>query len=134
MCGSTSSAKGAYGIHGRHVLLRHDACFWVPEQLNNAQGLPFDVRHIWVLARQPALFWLDAHWSGRVTARGKDDSPIIPELRAILRSAPSGSVILIDARCLEGRGGYPTVPDLWQLIANSRNSFELTLETDIIRI
>ena len=44
---------------------------------------------------EPCLFWLDAHWSGGVTARGKVDTPVIDELKAISKSKYN-HVILID--------------------------------------
>lgn len=43
----------------------------------------------------PALFWLDAHYSGPGTARHEIDTPILAELTTVL-SAESSHVILID--------------------------------------
>ena len=59
---------------------------------------------------QPALFWLDAHYSGGVTALGDTVSPISPELDVILGHAVRGHVVLIDdAREFHdsARSGYP---------------------------
>src|SRR5204862_6536405 len=61
---------------------------------------------------QPALFWLDAHYSEGVTARGETVSPILTELDLVLGSAVKGHVILIDdAREFHdaAHSGYPGV-------------------------
>ena len=60
--------------------------------------------------RRPALFWLDAHYSGGVTALGDSVSPISAELDLILGHVVKGHVILIDdAREFHdsARSGYP---------------------------
>lgn len=57
---------------------------------------------------QPTLFWLDAHWSGGVTAHGEKETPIVEELEAILHHPVDGHVVLIDdARFLGRRQDYP---------------------------
>jgi hypothetical protein len=54
---------------------------------------------------EPALFWLDAHYSGPVTARGAVDSPIVRELEAIRAHRVAGHVVLIDdMRDFQGAG------------------------------
>jgi hypothetical protein len=61
---------------------------------------------------QPALFWLDAHYSEGVTARGETVSPIATELELVLGDATKGHVVLIDdAREFHdsARSGYPPV-------------------------
>lgn len=60
--------------------------------------------------RQPALFWLDAHYSGGVTALGETISPISTELDLILGHTVRGHVVLVDdAREFHdsARSGYP---------------------------
>lgn len=42
------------------------------------------------------LFYLDGHYSGHVTARGKSETPIIQELEAVRDSKIKDAVILID--------------------------------------
>jgi hypothetical protein len=60
--------------------------------------------------KQPALFWLDAHFCSGESAQGEEESPIESEIAAIISRAPKGSVILVDdARCFCGNGGYPTL-------------------------
>jgi stress-induced morphogen len=59
---------------------------------------------------EPALFWLDAHYSGTGTALGGLVSPISAELSAVLGHPVRGHVVLIDdAREFHdsARSGYP---------------------------
>jgi len=61
----------------------------------------------------PCLFWLDAHYSGGVTARGLTDTPILSELRAVLSRDVEGDVLLIDdARLFGGDPNYPRLDEL----------------------
>jgi len=49
---------------------------------------------------QPALFWLDGHYSAGATAKGDKDTPIYEELTHIFSTQNSGHVVIIDdARC-----------------------------------
>ena len=59
---------------------------------------------------RPCLFWLDAHYSGGITARGDVETPIMKELQVVLSRATEGDVILIDdARLFVGKNDYPTI-------------------------
>jgi hypothetical protein len=83
---------------------------------------------------EPALFWLDAHYSGPVTARGALDSPIVRELESIRAHPVPGHVVLIDdMRDFTGRDGYPTVDELvaWIRQADPRGLVEV--RDDILR-
>ena len=45
---------------------------------------------------QPALFYLDGHYSGGQTRKGQHETPMVKEVEAILRDAPNGSFVIID--------------------------------------
>ena len=45
---------------------------------------------------KPAFFWLDGHWSGGTTAKGKKDCPLLDELNAIVQHFKYECVIAID--------------------------------------
>jgi hypothetical protein len=83
---------------------------------------------------EPALFWLDGHWSGGFTAKGERETPIIAECEAVLRHHVKGHVILIDdARCFTGENDYPTITEMRKLFtSNSRTQCEV--DADVIRI
>ncbi|MCP5506138.1 MAG: hypothetical protein H7A38_04580 [Chlamydiales bacterium] len=59
---------------------------------DSAEVLPKLLKEINV----PALFYLDGHYSGHVTARGLLDTPLMKELEAIRQSGMKGSVLFID--------------------------------------
>jgi len=82
----------------------------------------------------PALFWLDGHFMGGSTARGRDDSPVRHELRALLAHPVRRHLVLIDdARLFDGTGGYPTIPELRDWIHRDRPGSDVHVEDDIIR-
>jgi hypothetical protein len=81
----------------------------------------------------PALFWLDAHHSGGITALGDQATPVLEELDHVLASGEPRHVVLIDdARDFNGAGGYPTVDDLRRQIGARPLSLEV--KDDVIRI
>jgi hypothetical protein len=83
--------------------------------------------------RQPALFWLDGHWSGGNTARGDKDTPLLEELAAIEKHGVQGHVILIDdARCL-GSGDYPTLAALTERALRVPGIERVEVADDIVR-
>lgn len=84
---------------------------------------------------EPAIFWLDGHYSSGETARGKKDSPIWDELHHILASEIRGHVILIDdARCFGSDPGYPTIDEIQSYIVSRWPLTHVTVADDIIRI
>lgn len=83
---------------------------------------------------QPALFWLDGHYSGGETAKGEKDTPVSDELAAILGSPIKSHVILIDdARCFNGTDGYPHLGQLLETVRSSSN-YKVEVSADIIRL
>ena len=61
---------------------------------------------------EPALIWLDGHYSGGITGKSDINCPIYSELGAIF-STPNDNVILIDdANCFDGTNDYPTYENL----------------------
>lgn len=84
---------------------------------------------------QPALFWLDGHYSAGITARGEKDTPILEELTHIFNSGQKGHVILIDdVRCFDPNPAYPNVDDLLEFIKQNRPDSIIEIENDSIRI
>ena len=83
---------------------------------------------------QPAIFWLDGHYSAGETARGETDCPIFEELSAILSGSSYNHVLLIDdARLFNGQGDYPSIESLTKFIKERNNGYELNVDKDIIR-
>lgn len=83
---------------------------------------------------EPALFWLDAHYSGPITARGVVDSPIAQELAALRAHPVKGHVVLIDdMRDFTGRDGYPTVDELVAWIRDGDPTAIVEVKDDVLR-
>jgi hypothetical protein len=68
---------------------------------------------------EPALFWLDGHYSGGNTGKGSKDTPILEELSAIFSSAHRHIVLIDDARCFGRDKDYPTIDELSAFIRES---------------
>lgn len=85
--------------------------------------------------RRPALFWLDAHYSGGITARAAVDTPISSELGSVLSHEIKGHVILIDdAREFRNENGYPAIDALCTYVRQVRPDYAVAVADDIIRI
>jgi hypothetical protein len=84
---------------------------------------------------EPCLFWLDAHYSGGITAKGDFETPIMQEVAHILSHRTRNHCILIDdARCFVGQNDYPSIQGLKEFIlAKCPDSF-IEIKDDIIRI
>jgi len=82
----------------------------------------------------PALFWLDAHWSGSGTATSDLGTPILAELTAILAGAPTGSVVLIDdhREFVRGATDYPTADSIQKSALAAGYTF--TVQDDIMHL
>jgi hypothetical protein len=61
----------------------------------------------------PALFWLDAHWSGRQTAGATDQCPLLGEIAAINASSLNHLILIDDARLFLAPPEPPHDVDQW---------------------
>ena len=83
----------------------------------------------------PALFWLDAHYSGGFSTRGEMDTPVLAELNTIFDHSDFNNVILIDdARLFDGTNDYPTLHALQAFIKQKKPNYVFKVNYDIIRI
>jgi hypothetical protein len=93
------------------------------------------IRQVLAQLDEPALFWLDGHFSSGVTARGSQDTPVREELDAIFAARDLPHVILIDdARLFGTDPTYPTAEDLRAQIRGHRPQLEFAVDADIVRI
>ncbi len=94
-----------------------------------------EIRNIMKRIDQPALFWLDGHYSEGVTGKAAHDTPIYEELDHILSAKVTGHVIIIDdARCFGADPSYPTLEKLRQFVKSKKENVEICVSDDIIRI
>ena len=98
---------------------------------DSSDVLPVILRQI----SSPALFWLDGHYSGGITAKGTLDTPIMQELRHILEHPVNGHVILIDdARDFTGQHDYPLLEELDNYVRSHFSDHIVEVRDDMIRI
>ncbi|SRR6266404_3299312 len=84
--------------------------------------------------REPALFWLDGHFSGGVTARGEVDFPILVELDHIRNHPIKNHVILIDdARVFTGDSNVPAREKIVESLRAINAAYSIQETSDIIR-
>lgn len=84
---------------------------------------------------QPCLFWLDGHYSSGITAKGKINTPILGELKAIKAHEIKNHAILIDdARCFNGKDDYPTIAKLGRIVKSDFPAHHMKITNDIIAI
>jgi hypothetical protein len=82
--------------------------------------------------RRPAVFWLDAHYSGGITGRGNIDDPILFSL-AQLKSHPITHTLLVDdARTFDGRESRPGLVDVLQALHSINPNYRLSVLYDMI--
>jgi hypothetical protein len=82
---------------------------------------------------KPALIWLDAHYSAKVTAHGSEETPILAELRAVFGRSKSRHVILIDdAREFEDKSTYPALDEVRKIA--EANGYNYECRFDLIRL
>ena len=84
---------------------------------------------------EPALFWLDGHFSGGVTALGDTTTPIFAELQAIDSCKRKTDVILVDdIRLFNGKDGYPMLEELIDVIHRLNPDWHCLVQGDILKI
>lgn len=83
----------------------------------------------------PCVFWLDAHYSRGITAKGEKETPIMEELNIIFTNPYSAQhVILIDdARDFNGKGDYPSIETLQNHLTGKFPSHNFEVQDNIIR-
>ena len=83
----------------------------------------------------PALFWLDAHYSGGGTSLGNALTPVVAELQIILSSTNAEHVVTIDdARAFydSKRSGYPEVDEIYS--AAEQHNYSVTEMNDVFHL
>jgi hypothetical protein len=84
---------------------------------------------------EPALFWLDGHYSGGVTEKADIETPIMKELECIFTHPIKNHLILIDdARLFIGKRDYPTLEVIRDFTAKHLKDFSFTVQDDILII
>jgi len=83
----------------------------------------------------PALFWLDAHYSGGETAEGIEGNPIMREIACILKDCKAHVILVDDMRLFGTDPAYPTSEALTAKITQMAGErVTLEIRDDILRI
>lgn len=83
---------------------------------------------------EPALFWLDGHYSGGNTGKGIKETPIMEELASIFASEIPHIVLIDDARSFGTSQDYPSLDQLRSYVHSMRPNSEVTVKFDCIHI
>jgi len=81
-----------------------------------------------------AMFWLDGHYSGGLTAKGKKECPVFEELKFIFSSSFSHIIFIDDARLFIGENDYPTITELEDFVRREKPMYNFSIENDCIRL
>jgi hypothetical protein len=84
--------------------------------------------------KRPALFWLDGHYSGGITALGEKECPVNEELQAIFKTDHPHVILIDDARMFNGKQGYPTIDEIKEIIEQYNKTYSTEVKDDIIRL
>jgi hypothetical protein len=82
---------------------------------------------------EPAVFWLDAHYSGGITGRGSIDDPILESLRQIRSHRIKNHLIFIDdARTFDGIQQRPDLLDIFAALKMINPEYRMVIQNDMI--
>lgn len=114
-------AENRFASNKKIQILQGDSTYVLPTVLSQIQ--------------LPTLFWLDGHYSSGITARGEKDTPIVEELKTVLKSdSPACAILIDDARCFNGENGYPTLDELKILVSHINPLWHFERINDIVRL
>lgn len=90
----------------------------------------------------PALFWLDAHWSGGATYGAEDQCPLLEEIGIINRSNHESYILIDDARLFLSPPQPPHRIEQWPdiaavidgLRANGRSMYIVVIDDVIVAV
>lgn len=84
---------------------------------------------------EPALFWLDAHYSGPGTARAAIDTPVVQEIQQIFSHHIKKHVIVIDdMREFNGTNDYPPLDEFKATVAKIGPEYIAEQKSDLLII
>jgi hypothetical protein len=82
----------------------------------------------------PAIFWLDGHYSGGLTAKGEKECPVFEELASIFSSPFEHMIFIDDARLFIGKNDYPTIEQMRNYVKLNKPSYDFSVVNDCLRL
>ena len=110
---------------------RFDAYSYI-EILNGDSGVVLE--RLIPQINNPAIFWLDGHYSEGITAKGTKECPVVEELVAIFKSHLPHLILIDDARLFDGTHDYPSIDEIKTILRESGRNHLLEIKNDIIRM
>ena len=84
--------------------------------------------------KEPALFWLDGHYSGGITSKGVLNTPIFKELDYIFATSFQHVILIDDARDFTGNDDYPTIESLKAYVKSIKGNYLFKVQDNMIFI
>lgn len=84
--------------------------------------------------KSQAIFWLDGHYSGGLTAKGEKECPIYEELTSIFLSPFEHLIFIDDARLFVGKNDYPTIQEMTDFVKLQKSFYNFFVKNDCIRL
>lgn len=82
---------------------------------------------------EPITFWLDAHYSGGITAKGEELSPVLKELNVIRdHSINTHTIMIDDIRDWETHGYGISVESAKEFLLTINKDYKFTLENGTV--
>lgn len=94
----------------------------------------FELSSIVTSLPKPAVFWLDAHWSGGITTGVDNQCPLLKELDAINKSELEHFILIDDARFFLSPPPFPHSPNQWPNIVSIIDRLRLQHDRYIVII
>jgi hypothetical protein len=85
------------------------------------------------LLSEPAVFWLDGHWSGAGTGKGKVVDPVLMSLEQIgSHPVKEHAIFIDDARYFDGKDGRPDIVDVLVRLRGINRGYLIRILNDIV--
>lgn len=81
---------------------------------------------------KPCLFWLDGHYSGGDTAKGKLNCPIYGELDTVFTKSFDHVLVIDDANDFNGKHDYPKIEELFTYVISKKPNYKMEVRDNII--
>ncbi len=90
------------------------------------------LKEVTKILNEPALFWLDGHYSGGKTAKGDLNCPIYGELDTVFSTNFDHVLVIDDAKDFNGTEDYPTIEELNKYVVSKRPHYKMDVRDNII--
>ena len=92
-----------------------------------------ELQTILAMLHEPAVFWLDGHYSGGETGKGEIEDPILISLKQIAAHPVKEHVVFVDdARTFDGREGRPDISEVFICLKQINSRYIIRVQSDII--